>query len=57
MFAALHLDKGKMPELVECGEEVGTLTAEAAQRLGLPETVRIFAGATVSYTHLTAPPG
>ena len=45
MFAALHLDKGKMPELVECGEEVGTLTAEAAQRLGLPETVRIFAGA------------
>lgn len=45
MFDALHLDIDKMPGLVECGEEVGALTAAAAQRLGLAETVRIFAGA------------
>ncbi len=34
-----------MPKLFESFEVVGTLTKEAAQTLGLPETVKVVAGA------------
>ncbi len=42
---ALGLDKNKLPQALECGELVGTLTEEAARTLGLACSVKVFTGA------------
>jgi xylulokinase len=39
------IDAAKLPEVVPCTEVLGTLTAEAAQQLGLPPQTEVVAGA------------
>jgi len=39
------IPEDKLPNLYEPGREIGEITAKAAEHLGLPEKVRIFAGA------------
>lgn len=41
----LDLDIQKLPEILECGDMVGTLTERAASVLGLKKEVKVFAGA------------
>lgn len=43
-IAASGVDAGKLPELLESSDIVGTLTKEAAEQLGLPQTVKVAAG-------------
>ena len=43
-IAASGVDASKLPELLESSDIVGTLTKEAAERLGLPQTVKVAAG-------------
>lgn len=45
MLNRCGLRKEQMPRLFESWETTGTLTAEAADTLGLPETVKVSAGA------------
>ncbi|MCI1997071.1 MAG: xylulokinase [Olsenella sp.] len=45
MLGLCGLWRAKMPRLCESWEEVGTLLPEVADRLGLPRTVRVCAGA------------
>ena len=44
LFKVAGFDIGKLPPLVRSTEVVGTLTPEAAEELGLPETVQVFGG-------------
>ncbi len=46
------IDRAKLPELVPPAALLGTLTAEASAALGLPATVKVFAGA--ADTHMAA---
>lgn len=43
-IAASGVDPAKLPRILESADIVGTLTKEAAQELGLPETVKVAAG-------------
>lgn len=45
MLDICGVSEAKMPKLFESWEPVGTLTAEAATKLGLPEGVKVCAGA------------
>ena len=45
MLDICGVSESQMPKLFESFEVVGTLTKEAAQTLGLPETVKVVAGA------------
>ena len=45
MLKICGVAESQMPKLYESYEVVGTLTREAAQTLGLPETVKVVAGA------------
>lgn len=45
MMDVCHVKAEQLPGLYESYETVGTLTKDAAARLGLPETVRVCAGA------------
>lgn len=45
MLERLGLDVKKLPEILDCGSLVGTLQEKAAKALGLPESVKVFAGA------------
>ena len=45
MLDICGVSEAKMPKLFESWEPVGTLTAEAAAKLGLPEGVKVCAGA------------
>ncbi|MDO4620407.1 MAG: xylulokinase, partial [Lachnospiraceae bacterium] len=45
MLEMIGIDASVMPKLFESFEVVGTLKAEAAAKLGLPESVRVVAGA------------
>lgn len=40
----MHIERDRMPEIVESGAVVGTLTAEASAALGLPEGLRVSGG-------------
>lgn len=42
---AAGIDPGKLPELLECGETVGPLTAAAAEELGLTAGIPVVTGA------------
>lgn len=44
MLEAVGIDADRLPELVDPGDLVGRLTAEAAEALGLPATVLVVAG-------------
>lgn len=44
ILAAVGLDASIFPAPVEAHDQVGTLTSEAAEALGLPTDVRVFAG-------------
>ncbi|MBF6605098.1 MAG: hypothetical protein IVW53_05895 [Chloroflexi bacterium] len=44
MLEAVGIDPARLPELVEPGDVVGTLTPDAAEALGLPATVLVVAG-------------
>jgi xylulokinase len=52
LLALAGLDRSKLPELVPAGALLGTLTAAAAEELGLPPSVKVFAGA--ADTHMAA---
>ena len=45
MLKICGVTENRLPKLYESYEVVGTLTREAAQTLGLPETVKVVAGA------------
>jgi xylulokinase len=45
LVAACGIERDKLPPIVACTEVIGTLSAEAATHLGLPESVRVVAGA------------
>lgn len=45
MLELCHVSEGQMPKLFESYEAVGTLKPEIAKRLGLPESVKVCAGA------------
>ena len=45
MLEICGVQESQMPRLFESYECIGTLTAEMAQKLGLPETVKVVAGA------------
>ncbi len=45
MCAVCHIDPATLPKLYESHECVGTLLPEIAKELGLPETVKVAAGA------------
>ncbi len=45
MLEICHVTEAQLPRLYESYEVVGTLTNEAAQAWGLPETVKVIAGA------------
>jgi len=45
LLALSHIPAEKLPELVRCTDELGTLTPAAARALGLPEHVAVIAGA------------
>lgn len=45
LLARLGLSEEKLPEALECGERVGTLTGEAASELGLPADAVVVTGA------------
>lgn len=45
MLEKCGLRRSQMPQLFESWQVVGTLTAKAAKELGLPETVKVCAGA------------
>ncbi|HKT05178.1 MAG TPA: FGGY-family carbohydrate kinase [Rugosimonospora sp.] len=45
LVADCGIDRSKLPEIVACTEVIGTLSASAAAHLGLPESVRVVAGA------------
>ena len=45
MLALCGLEESQMPRLYESYEAVGTLLPEVAKKLGLPQTVRVAAGA------------
>ncbi len=45
MCAVCDVDERQLPRLYESWQTVGTLTPDAAQALGLPETVKVCAGA------------
>ena len=44
-LAAAGIDTDKLPEILECGEKVGPLTAEAAELLGLNPGIPVVTGA------------
>ena len=44
-LAAAGIDPDKLPEILECGEKVGPLTAEAAELLGLAAGIPVVTGA------------
>ena len=43
-IAASKVDPAKLPRLMESADIIGTLTPEAAELLGLPQTVKVAAG-------------
>jgi xylulokinase len=45
LVADCGIDRDKLPPIVACTEVIGTLSASAAARLGLPASVRVVAGA------------
>ncbi|WP_434740448.1 xylulokinase [Micromonospora sp. SH-82] len=45
LVADCGIDADKLPPIVACTEVIGTLTPAAAAHLGLPESVRVVAGA------------
>ena len=45
LLRASGIDADKFPDLVPCTEVIGTLLPEVAQRLGLPPTTKVVAGA------------
>ncbi|PRY32114.1 xylulokinase [Pseudosporangium ferrugineum] len=45
LVAASGIDAAKLPPIVACTEVIGTLSPAAAAHLGLPESVRVVAGA------------
>jgi xylulokinase len=45
ILETFDLDKNKLPELLEPGSLVGTIPADLATELGLPQGVRVFTGA------------
>ncbi|MFT4108098.1 xylulokinase [Propionicimonas sp.] len=45
LVAGSGIDAAKLPEIVACTDVIGTLTADAAAHLGLPESVVVVAGA------------
>ncbi|MEV4639920.1 FGGY-family carbohydrate kinase [Actinoplanes sp. NPDC049548] len=45
LVAACGIDAAKLPPIVACTEVIGTLSPAAAAHLGLPESVRVVAGA------------
>lgn len=45
LVAGCGIDRDKLPPIVACTEVIGTLSPGAAAHLGLPETVRVVAGA------------
>jgi len=49
ILCAVGIGKDRLPEVVQVTEPVGTLTAEAAQELGLTEEVKVFCGAHDQY--------
>lgn len=44
LYKVTGIDMQKLPDLVRSVDVVGTLTAEAARQLGLPETVAVYGG-------------
>jgi xylulokinase len=45
LVAGCGIDRDKLPPIVACTEVIGTLSRAAATQLGLPESVRVVAGA------------
>jgi xylulokinase len=45
LVAGCGIDRDKLPPIVRCTDVIGTLSASAAAHLGLPESVRVVAGA------------
>jgi xylulokinase len=45
ILGSFDIDEDKLPELMEPGSLVGTIPGDIAQELGLPDGVRVFAGA------------
>ncbi len=45
LVADCGIDRDKLPPIVACTEVIGTLSPSAAAHLGLPESVRVVAGA------------
>jgi xylulokinase len=45
LVAGCGIDRDKLPPIVACTEVIGTLSRDAAAHLGLPESVRVVAGA------------
>lgn len=45
LLGSLGLEAEKLPEILDCGQQVGILQKKAAKELGLGENVRVFAGA------------
>ena len=43
-IAASKVDPAKLPRVMESADIIGTLTAEAAELMGLPQTVKVAAG-------------
>lgn len=43
-IAASKVDPAKLPRVLESADIIGTLTAEAAELMGLPQTVKVAAG-------------
>ena len=48
------VDSSYLPELIECSEEAGKLTAKAAAELGLSEGIPVFSGGDASLTGIGA---
>lgn len=49
ILGLLGLDESRLPEVLPTGAVIGTLTASAADALGLPQTVRVCNGAHDQY--------
>ncbi|MCL2816490.1 MAG: FGGY family carbohydrate kinase, partial [Oscillospiraceae bacterium] len=49
ILSALCLDEKRLPAILPSGEKLGRLTAEAAEKLGLPENVAVANGAHDQY--------
>jgi len=45
ILKTFELDENKLPELLEPGSLIGTIPGDIAQELGLPDGVRVYAGA------------